>query len=643
MGAGGGPFGSEPIRAHGTSCAGIAAAVFNNSLGISGIAGNCRIMPISFHAWTDSEVAAGINYAADNGAKVISMSFGQYLIREKPIGWLGSWPSGWDFSIIDPAVSHAVNDIGCVLCAATGNEDLNTFNRYPSRHPLVIACGASDQIDNRKSPTSPDGEGWGSNYANGVSVVAPGVLIPTTDIQGASGWNTSPGVAGNYTTGFNGTSSATPHVSGLAGLLLVRYPSSSNNEVRQIIEQTAEKVGVVPYSEMAGYANGTRNQEMGYGRINVYHSLDYSNIMIKDWPGDTGTEPSTPPGGVFWDFSDLVVRITDDNVFIPEDPSQASNVERGQTNYIYVRVTNNGPQEARNVVVSVRITPFVGTEFIYPTDWQTVDPIHVSPTPISNTFVAIAAGGSEKAKFSISSEQVETLWGWKHDMGWHPCLLASTSADNDYAFTSASGSGIHTLRLNNLAQRNLSVINVLAGASVLFPFISGHRENSETTMELVINRTYIPKNAQLLLSLDDDGSIFPMVDFASYTPDKDDRQYQGTIFLERTKMKTILGCCEGILTLEKGSRFDCFDSRKIKNINVNGGKVLLDDGKRFVEIVDSITSIKFEKQPKSLYPMSLRLTIPTNTEKENQYRISITQKNKKEEPVGGATVIYSIR
>ena len=56
--------------------------------------------------------------------------------------------------------------------------------------------------------------------------------------------------------------------------------------MRRIIERTAEKGGVVAYSEMTGYANGTRNQEMGYGRINVYHSLDYSDIMIKDWPGD---------------------------------------------------------------------------------------------------------------------------------------------------------------------------------------------------------------------------------------------------------------------------------------------------------------------------------------------------------------------
>ena len=607
----------SPTGPHGTACAGIVAAVFGNTAGVAGLAGNCQLMPVAFSAWTDVEVAAGINYAADNGARVISMSF----------GW-----NPWDPSIIDPAIQHA-DDLDVVMCVATHNHDSLGIT-YPATNPLVMACGASDQVDNRKTSTSPDGEfWWGSNYGPQMSVMAPGVLIPTTDQLGADGYDAT----ADYIPNFNGTSSATPLVAGLAALVRSVYPTLSSPQVRDTIERSAEKVGAVAYADTAGYPNGSWNQEMGYGRINAYRALDLADLVVRDQPADTGEEPGA--GGNFWSFSDVVVRIFDDDVFVPSDPSQSKHLELGQTNYLYVRVLNNGPRDARNVVVSARLTPYVGTQFVYPHDWTAVDATHLSPTPMSASFPTIAAGAEVIAKFSISAAQVQVLW----DEGWHPCCVASVTADNDYAFDTAplTASPIVTQR-NNLAQRNLSVINVLAdarGARATLPFLAGHMLNAEATMQLVIDRSRLPKNALVRLALDEGNLHFPHVDLTPEPTKPDNGSCSGMVFLERTRVKTRLGCCDGVLTIEKGSSFDCAPNTRVGKVKVQGGQVVLIGDQRYVEARDTQTVVTVEKAAGQVVPMNVQVTLPTGLPAGKQSMISVAQRDAAGQVVGGASAV----
>lgn len=260
---------------HGTACAGIIGANSNNSLGVTGVAPGCKIMPISIKFDPQGQgigtsfegYANAINYAWQNGAAVISNS------------WSGFLPS----SLMDEAYVNALtkgrNNLGTVIVFASMNNN-STLVAYPANSNVsFLVVGAISPCGQRKSPTSCDGNtGWGSNYGTTLDVVAPGVLIPTTDIKGAAGYN-----ATDYKLDFDGTSSATPHAAALAGLILSVNPNLTQKQVVEFISRSTQKVGGYSYLTTTGRSYGTWNEEMGYGLINAKGALDLAKSTIPNY------------------------------------------------------------------------------------------------------------------------------------------------------------------------------------------------------------------------------------------------------------------------------------------------------------------------------------------------------------------------
>lgn len=201
---------------HGTHAAGIAAAISNNGLGIAGVSWGARIMPVKVlnasGSGTYANVAAGIIWAVDNGAQVINLSLG------------GSAPS----LVLADAVDYAASR-GVLMVAAAGNSGAGSV-LYPAAYPQVIAVAATDSSNARAAF---------SNYGAAIDLSAPGVSIYSLDIGGGTIYR-------------SGTSMATPHVAGLAAILM-GLPGGNAWTARAWMESTALDLESPGWDVFTGY------------------------------------------------------------------------------------------------------------------------------------------------------------------------------------------------------------------------------------------------------------------------------------------------------------------------------------------------------------------------------------------------------
>ncbi len=225
---------AEDDNGHGTLVAGVAAARTHNGQGVAGVAWDAAIIPVKVlddqGSGYDSDVAAGITWAADNGAEVTNLSLG----------------GAGDSSVLRSAVDYALSK-DVMVVASAGNE-CSSAPSYPSSYPGVVSVSATDHDGKFAGPpnyacdsTAGPGAGF-SNSGPWVSLSAPGMAITSTAM----------GTGEQYATA-SGTSFSAPIVSGVAVLLRAQQPGWSQSQVVDRLRATARDAGSPGFDDQHGY------------------------------------------------------------------------------------------------------------------------------------------------------------------------------------------------------------------------------------------------------------------------------------------------------------------------------------------------------------------------------------------------------
>lgn len=277
---------------HATHVAGIIAAVANNNNQIAGVAYDAKIMRVSHSIAPtrtySAELASGFSWAWQNGADVINCSWGDRC---------GSDYTFLHSSVLENAIINAMMEgrdgLGSIVIFAAGNgADSTLVMNYPAVFDdRLLVVGSINMAGYRVSYSS---------YGLQLDVVAPGELILST-------------YANNCLSIMSGTSMATPHVSGVAALVLAANPNLSREEVVRIIEMTAKKItpnapNSYTYYQAQNRYNGTWNQEVGYGLVDAAAAVSYAWYSNQTPPpGSLSLEYYVPTGGVPYNDGTIVI------------------------------------------------------------------------------------------------------------------------------------------------------------------------------------------------------------------------------------------------------------------------------------------------------------------------------------------------
>ena len=273
---------------HGTACAGVATA---GGIKAYGAAPGCKLMAVRTPEYLGvADEAKMFQWAAVRGADVISCSWG-------PQDGIGAVEPLADST--RAAIRHCLTKgrqgKGIAICWAAGNgsesldKDGQPRDGYAA-NPDVMAIAAS---------TSKETQSWYSDYGPEICVCAPSSgdrdageqSIFTVDRRGNAGYNSGSAsqgdASGYYTNDFGGTSSAAPLVAGITALLLSADPDLTPAEIREVLQQTADRIGNTEDYDAQGHS-----EKYGYGRVNACAAVQ---AVLKGGVFEPQPEPKPEP------------------------------------------------------------------------------------------------------------------------------------------------------------------------------------------------------------------------------------------------------------------------------------------------------------------------------------------------------------
>jgi subtilisin family serine protease len=329
---------------HGTHCAGLVGAETNNGIGVASIGHNVSIIGVrASHSTSPNAIThgyAGIQWAANNGADVISMSWG-----------------GPGFSQTNQNIINTIHGQGVVLVGSAGNSN-SSQPHYPSSYNHVISVASTNE-DDIKSDFS--------NYGNNIDVSAPGGY-GNSGPQGLMSSTYEETSHGYYNTYF-GTSMSTPLTAGLIGLILSVNPDLTPDEVEEVLESTCVNIDTIP-------GNASWSGMLGAGRVDAY-------AAVMNTPFDPTADFYTPvpyitPGTTI-QFFDMSSGVPDEWSWeCPGGTPYLSNVQNPEVTYdeegiytVYLGVTNDfgTDVETKNNYITVTSTPHPWPLFTAGTDY----------------------------------------------------------------------------------------------------------------------------------------------------------------------------------------------------------------------------------------------------------------------------------